>query len=182
MPAVDSGARRTASRSTIFRFASGCQPSRGNSWHQRRCAARRVLARCQCCRLRAVRGRRVHGHPVRGALLAKTSLNCRYRPSRSKPSTACSTTATCSGLDSDRHTTSHLPGLSPVPLAISAQDVLASFFAERFEAAAVTAFGAVRSALPQERYEVPTPGWISAAPSTILAVHHPAASVSSLAG
>jgi hypothetical protein len=39
-------------------------------------------------------------------------------------------------------TTSHLPRLSPVPLAISAgaQDVLARFFAEGFEAAAVTAF------------------------------------------
>ncbi len=48
--------------------------------------------------------------------------------------------------------TSHLPKLSPIPLAISggAQDVLARFFAEGFEAAAVTAFGAVTGALSDE--------------------------------
>jgi len=54
-------------------------------------------------------------------------------------------------------TTSHLPRLSPVPLAVSdgAQDVLARFFAEGFEAAVVTAFGLVAgSAPPKDRYEV----------------------------
>lgn len=72
-------------------------------------------------------------------------------------------------------TTSHLPRLSPIPLAISggAQDVLARFFAEGFEAAAVTAFGAVGSALPEERYEVTYARVDFGRPFGFLAVHRP---------
>lgn len=72
--------------------------------------------------------------------------------------------------------TSHLPRLSPVPLAISngAQDVLARFFAEGFEAAAVTAFGAVAgSAPPKDRYEVTFVEVDFDRPFGFLAVHRP---------
>ena len=72
-------------------------------------------------------------------------------------------------------TTSHLPRLSPIPLAISAgaQEVLARFFAEGFEAAAVTAFGAVGSALPEERYDVTYASVDFDRPFGFLAVHRP---------
>lgn len=81
-------------------------------------------------------------------------------------------------------TTSHLPRLSPVPLAIStgAQDVLARFFAEGFEAAAVTAFGAVGSALPEDRYEVTYARPDFGRPFGSSPCIGPAASPSSLAG
>ncbi|HRD12724.1 MAG TPA: serpin family protein [Mycobacterium sp.] len=71
--------------------------------------------------------------------------------------------------------TSHLPRLSPIPLAISdgAQDVLARFLAEGFEAAAVTAFGAVGSTLPEERYEVTYARVDFGRPFGFLAVHRP---------
>ena len=73
-------------------------------------------------------------------------------------------------------TTSHLPRLSPIPLAISAgaQDVLARFFAEGFEAAAVTAFGAVAgSAPPEARYDVTYASVDFDRPFGFLAVHRP---------
>lgn len=73
-------------------------------------------------------------------------------------------------------TTSHLPRLSPVPLAISdgAQDVLARFFAEGFEAAAVTAFGAMLgSAPPEPLYEVTYARVDFDRPFGFLAVHRP---------
>lgn len=73
-------------------------------------------------------------------------------------------------------TTSHLPLLSPEPLCISegAQDVLARFFAEGFEAAAVTAFGLVAgSAPPEEPYEVTFAEVIFDRPFGFLAVHRP---------
>ena len=72
--------------------------------------------------------------------------------------------------------TSHLPQLSPVPLFVSegAQDVLARFFAEGFEAAAVTAFGvAVGSAPPEERYQVTQVEITFDGPFGFLAVHRP---------
>jgi serine protease inhibitor len=73
-------------------------------------------------------------------------------------------------------TTSHLPRLSPIPLAISdgAQDVLARFFAEGFEAAAVTAFGAMPgSAPPKARYDVTYVSVDFDRPFGFLAVHRP---------
>ena len=73
-------------------------------------------------------------------------------------------------------TTSHLPLLSPVPLAVSdgAQDVLARFFAEGFEAAAVTAFGlAAGSAPPEERFEITFVEVEFDRPFGFLAVHRP---------
>lgn len=73
-------------------------------------------------------------------------------------------------------TTSHLPGLSPIPLAISdgAQEVLARFFAEGFEAAAVTALGAMPgSAPPKARYEVTYVSVDFDRPFGFLAVHRP---------
>jgi hypothetical protein len=73
-------------------------------------------------------------------------------------------------------TTSHLPRLSPIPLAISdgAQDVLARFFAEGFEAAAVTAFGAMPgSAPPKARYDVTYVSVDFDCPFGFLAVHRP---------
>jgi len=72
--------------------------------------------------------------------------------------------------------TSHLPLLSPVPLAISAgaQDVLARFFAEGFEAAAVTAFGAIAGSGPPETpYEVTLMMVTFGRPFGFLAVHRP---------
>lgn len=70
--------------------------------------------------------------------------------------------------------TSHLPRLSPIPLAISggAQDVLARFFAEGFEAAAVTTFGAMTGAL-EPRYEVTYARVDFGRPFGFLAVHRP---------
>ena len=72
--------------------------------------------------------------------------------------------------------TSHLPSLSPVPLSVSrgVQDVLARFFAEGFEAAAVTAFGmTLGSAPPQERYEVTYVDVTFDRPFGFIAVHRP---------
>ncbi|MGV1004456.1 MAG: serpin family protein [Candidatus Nanopelagicales bacterium] len=71
--------------------------------------------------------------------------------------------------------TSHLPRLSPVPLAISAgaQDVLARFFAEGFEAAAVTAFGAVAGSAPDLSHEVTHVRVDFGRPFGFLAVHRP---------
>ena len=72
--------------------------------------------------------------------------------------------------------TSHLPLLSPVPLFVSegVQDVLARFFAEGFEAAAVTAFGiAVGSAMPRERYEITLVDVTFDRPFGFIAVHRP---------
>jgi len=72
--------------------------------------------------------------------------------------------------------TSHLPLLSPVPLCVSdgAQDVLARFLAEGFEAAAVTAFGlTVGSAPPEERYQVTVVDVTFDRPFGFLAVHRP---------
>ena len=72
--------------------------------------------------------------------------------------------------------TSHLPLLSPVPLCVSAgaQDVLARFFAEGFEAAAVTAFGLMAgSAPPEERYQVTVVDVTFDRPFGFLAVHRP---------
>ena len=70
---------------------------------------------------------------------------------------------------------SHLPRLSPIPLAISggAQDVLARFFAEGFEAAAVTAFGAVTGALSELPYDVTYVSVDFDRPFGFLAVHRP---------
>ncbi|MFM8856298.1 MAG: serpin family protein [Actinomycetota bacterium] len=70
---------------------------------------------------------------------------------------------------------SHLPRLSPIPLAISggAQDVLARFFAEGFEAAAVTAFGAVTGALSELPYDVTYVSVNFDRPFGFLAVHRP---------
>jgi len=70
--------------------------------------------------------------------------------------------------------TSHLPLLSPVPLSVSrgVQDVLARFFAEGFEAAAVTAFGmTLGSAPPQERYEITRVDVTFGRPFGFIAVH-----------
>lgn len=70
---------------------------------------------------------------------------------------------------------SHLPRLSPIPLAISggAQDVLARFFAEGFEAAAVTAFGAMTGALSELPYDVTYVSVNFDRPFAFLAVHRP---------
>lgn len=71
---------------------------------------------------------------------------------------------------------SHLPLLSPVPLFVSqgVQDVLARFFAEGFEAAAVTAFGIALGGLPPEdRYEVKYVHVTLDRPFGFLAVHRP---------
>ena len=71
---------------------------------------------------------------------------------------------------------SHLPLLSPVELSISqgAQDVLARFFAEGFEAAAVTAFSAIpTSGVPRERYEVTVVDADFDRPFGFIAVHRP---------
>ncbi len=72
--------------------------------------------------------------------------------------------------------TSHLPRLSPVPLAISdgAQEVLARFFAEGFEAAAVTAFAApLGSGPPEDFYDVTYTRVDFDRPFGFLAVHRP---------
>ena len=71
---------------------------------------------------------------------------------------------------------SHLPLLSPAPLFVSkgTQAVLARFFAEGFEAAAVTAFEvALTGALPQERYEVTFVDVTFDRPFGFIAVHRP---------
>lgn len=72
--------------------------------------------------------------------------------------------------------TSHLPKLSPVPLFVSdgAQDVVARFFAEGFEAAAVTAFGvAMTGAPPDEDRQVTLVSVTVDRPFGFLAVHRP---------
>jgi serine protease inhibitor len=72
--------------------------------------------------------------------------------------------------------TSHLPLLSPVPLFVSegAQNVLARFFAEGFEAAAVTAFGISLGSLPPtERYEITRVDVTFDRPFGFIAVHRP---------
>jgi hypothetical protein len=71
---------------------------------------------------------------------------------------------------------SHLPLLSLDPLSITAgaQSVLARFFAEGFEAAAVTAFGAMASgAMPRERYEITSVDVTFDRPFGFIAVHRP---------
>ncbi|MGV1004869.1 MAG: serpin family protein [Candidatus Nanopelagicales bacterium] len=73
-------------------------------------------------------------------------------------------------------TTSHLPQLSPVPLYVSegAQGVLARFFAEGFEAAAVTAFGmTLGCGIPEEPYEVTFVEANFDRPFGFIAVHRP---------
>jgi hypothetical protein len=75
--------------------------------------------------------------------------------------------------DRDR---SHLPLLSPVPLYVSrgAQDVLARFFAEGFEAAAVTAFDLeCTGAPPPLEYQVTAVDVTFDRPFGFLAVHRP---------
>ena len=72
--------------------------------------------------------------------------------------------------------TSHLPLLSPVPLYVSdgAQDVVARFFAEGFEAAAVTAFEvAITGAPPDDDQQVTLATLIFDRPFGFLAVHRP---------
>jgi serine protease inhibitor len=72
--------------------------------------------------------------------------------------------------------TSHLPLLSPAPLFVSdgAQDVVARFFAEGFEAAAVTAFGlCATGAPPEDCCEVTFATVIFDRPFGFLAVHRP---------
>lgn len=71
---------------------------------------------------------------------------------------------------------SHLPLLSPVPLSVSegVQSVLARFFAEGFEAAAVTAFGMiVTGGIPRERYEITYVDVTFDRPFGFIAVHRP---------
>lgn len=70
----------------------------------------------------------------------------------------------------------HLPLLSPDPLSVTAgaQSVLARFFAEGFEAAAVTAFGArATGGLPRERYEITYVDVTVDCPFGFIAVHRP---------
>ena len=71
--------------------------------------------------------------------------------------------------------TSHLPHLSPVPLFVSkgVQDVLARFFAEGFEAAAVTAFGMTLGGIPDHPYEVTSVEANFDRPFGFIAVHQP---------
>jgi hypothetical protein len=72
--------------------------------------------------------------------------------------------------------TSHLPLLSPAPLYVSdgAQDVVARFFAEGFEAAAVTAFEvAITGAPPDDDQQVTLATAIFDRPFGFLAVHRP---------
>ena len=70
---------------------------------------------------------------------------------------------------------SHLPRLSPIPLAISggAQDVLARFFAEGFEAAAVTAAGMMTGVRPELPYDITYVSVDFDRPFGFLAVHRP---------
>ena len=71
---------------------------------------------------------------------------------------------------------SHLPLLSPVPLSVSAgaQNVLARFFAEGFEAAAVTAFDMiVTGGIPEARYEITRVDVTFDRPFGFIAVHRP---------
>lgn len=69
--------------------------------------------------------------------------------------------------------TSHLPLLSPIPLYVSdgAQSVLARFFAEGFEAAAVTAFDVAATGAPDWRYDVTLMRIMFDRPFGFLAVH-----------
>ena len=70
----------------------------------------------------------------------------------------------------------HLPLLSPVDLSVSdgVQEVLARFFAEGFEAAAVTAFGMIPTGgAPLQRYEVKLVEVTFDRPFGFLAVHRP---------
>lgn len=79
------------------------------------------------------------------------------------------------GLVTDR-LTSHLPGLSPVPLYVAkgAQEVVARFFAEGFEAAAVTALGGRLTGIPPELpYTVTVVDAFFQPPFGFLAVHRP---------
>lgn len=72
--------------------------------------------------------------------------------------------------------TSHLLLLSPAPLFVSegAQSVLARFFAEGFEAAAVTAFGlAATGAPPEDRYMITYVDVDVDRPFGFIAVHRP---------
>ena len=72
--------------------------------------------------------------------------------------------------------TSHLPLLSPAPLFVSqgAQDVLARFFAEGFEAAAVTAFEVMLTGAPlEDRFEVTYVDVTFDRPFGFIAVHRP---------
>ncbi len=72
--------------------------------------------------------------------------------------------------------TSHLPLLSPAPLYVSdgAQDVVARFFAEGFEAAAVTAFEvSITGAPPDDDQQVTLATVIFDRPFGFLAVHRP---------
>jgi serine protease inhibitor len=71
---------------------------------------------------------------------------------------------------------SHLTLLSPVPLSVSAgaQSVLARFFAEGFEAAAVTAFSAIATGgMPKVRYEITRVDVTFDRPFGFIAVHRP---------
>ena len=71
---------------------------------------------------------------------------------------------------------SHLTLLSPVPLSVSAgaQSVLARFFAEGFEAAAVTAFGAIATGgMPKVRFEITRVDVTFDRPFGFIAVHRP---------
>jgi serine protease inhibitor len=71
---------------------------------------------------------------------------------------------------------SHLTLISPVPLSVSegAQNVLARFFAEGFEAAAVTAFGMYLTGAPlPESYEVTRVDVAFDRPFGFIAVHRP---------
>lgn len=72
--------------------------------------------------------------------------------------------------------TSHLPRLSPVPLFVAggAQDVLARFSPDGFEAAAVSAFNmTLTGALPPERHRIKFVSVAFDRPFGFLAVHRP---------
>ena len=73
-------------------------------------------------------------------------------------------------------TTSHLPALSPEPLFITegAQEVLARFFAEGFEAAAVTAFAMMATGAPSfEEHTITSVTVTIDQPFGFVAVHRP---------
>ncbi|MFW0797153.1 serpin family protein [Gordonia sp. CPCC 205515] len=80
------------------------------------------------------------------------------------------------GLNSVTEADTHLPLLSPIPLFVSggAQDVLARFFAEGFEAAAVTAFAVAAGAAPHRpEFDVTVVDVTFDRPFGFLAVHRP---------